>query len=487
MKDSVRPLLSSLKPLFILPALLIFISEGTLLALLPLKFGLIITGSLLLCLTLPFFLNREYLLLIILVVLIPFGILVVILEGGPSVLGLLGFIVFGVWAAGLALKKTPVIIISQFLYLFVWMIVMSFSALLSDNQAWCYAFVRSYLLVFILFFLVVNLVKTPVQIYQVGWALIVSLSIVALFLVLDQLVFINLNIHTLGYSDLHRQRLGLGTDPNASALDISVGIPFAIYYLTICRRGLQRVLLAICLLLLTSAIILTYSAGGLIGLLTTILLVLAFSKEVKTGHKIFLLVLSIVVICLAFSLTPAPFLERISFISHVIRQEDFAYWGSMRGAAWIGALNVILYNPVLGVGPGNVGFKSIRYYPLPQIYRELYSGGRFGVVPHNLFLAIASETGLIGFSLFIIVVITVLKGLYSSINSLRDSTDRSLLFIGQAILVSSIAFLAQGLAIDAQLDKYLWVLLGLAASFRLIVKQHPTLENLRRHEDTVGS
>lgn len=61
-------------------------------------------------------------------------------------------------------------------------------------------------------------------------------------------------------------------------------------------------------------------------------------------------------------------------------------------------------NPIMGVGWGNFPFR------LEEYLRDLtLPSGRTNVVPHSIYLEILSETGLLGFSLFLAMVFSLLK------------------------------------------------------------------------------
>ena len=215
----------------------------------------------------------------------------------------------------------------------------------------------------------------------------------------------------------------------------------------------------------TCALPISYSIGGLINLLSTFFLVIFFTKGLNRGRKVSIFITFIFIFCAGFFLLPKSYKARIQDKYEETRTKEFAYWGSTRGAAWISGFNVIINNPIWGVGPMNHGFEALKYYP---IIRPRGWGLNRGSPPHNLYISIMGETGLIGFLSFMILIFAIIKGLLKSTNKLEDISETKMLFLGQALIVSIIAFLIHGFFIDTQRHKYLWILLGLIVSYNTI-------------------
>jgi len=435
---------------------------------LPLKVSLPIVSLVLLAALIPIFLEKTYLLLLIFIGIIPFLLLVPMFEEGFSILIIPGFLILSLWYVNLTLKKESIIITPYYKYLIAFFCAILISTILGKDIKISFLALRSYVMIFLVFFLIVNLIKTPQHLIQAGWVIIITMAILAFFVLLDQWNLIGFAInYPLSYHELHRSRVGL-SDPNFTSLMLSIAIPFTFYFLFIYKNIIQRIILIILLSLFIMAIILTYSIGGLIGLLSIFFLVIFFMKGIKTGRKISIFITVMLILCAGFFLLPESYKARVQDKYEVARTKEFAYWGSTRGAALIGGLNVIINNPILGVGPENHGFEALKYYP---IIRARGWGLHRGATPHNLYISITGESGLIGLFTFVLLIFVIIKGLRKSINKLEDLSETKILFLGQGFIVSIIAFLIQSIFLDTQRHKYLWILLGLIVSFTVIANQ----------------
>jgi len=122
---------------------------------------------------------------------------------------------------------------------------------------------------------------------------------------------------------------------------------------------------------------------------------------------------------------------------------------------WREAIAIIEDFPVLGTGPNT--------YATVGPYYKLRRGG--GIYPHNSYLHMTAETGLLGIAAFLWIV---WRFFYSGIRSVRKS-DSPLLF---GILAGLLAFLVQSFfdtnLYTLQLAVLFWFLLGLGTSLSFI-------------------
>lgn len=435
---------------------------------LPLKVSLPVVSITLLIALIPIFIEKTYLLLLIFIGITPFFLLIPVFEEGFSILIIPGFMILSLWYLNITFKKEPIIITPYYKYLILFFCVILISTILGKDIKTSFLALKSYFMIFLIFFLIVNLIKTPQHIIQIGWVIIISMTILTFFVLLDQWELIDIAFnYPLDYMELHRSRVGL-YDPNFTSLMLSIALPFAFYFLFIYKDIIQRVILIIPLSLLMVGIILTYSIGGLIGLLSIFFLIILFMKGLNRGTKASIFITFILIFCAGSLLLPESYKMKIQDKYEETMTEEFAYWGTNRGAAWMSGLQVIADNSVFGVGPVNHGFEALKYYPIIQ---DRDWGRDYGATPHNLYISIMGETGLIGLLSFIILIFVIIRGLLKSIKRLEYLRERELLFCGQGLMVSIIAFLIQSIFLDTQRHKYLWILLGLIVSFIGIVNQ----------------
>lgn len=456
-----------LKNICLLASVIVFlcISGGIVTISVPPKFALLVGTFILLFLLIPPLLEKVHIFLLAFIALIPFVMVVPLIEDKLSITPLLGIFVFGLCSVNLCTKKDSLRIIPEFKWLFALAAVMFIASWAGTNVGHSLYVSKTYAQLFLLFFLVTQVLKEPKQLFLTGWILIGSLSLVAFLLALDNLRFINIQggFESVNYQEIHARAGALGRDANESALYFSLAIPFTLYYIMIYRDVIKRTLLITCLIVLISAVILTYSMGGAIGLISVFVFFVLLHKNIGIGKKVILFMSLVPILFGMYILSPPSFKLRVQHQYNVINNEDFSKWGTGRGATWLGALNTIKENPIIGVGPGNAGYEI---GPRLAFYR---SKKRKYKVAHNTLLGVAAETGVVGVCLFVTLIGSILKKLSTKLKISPPIVDRNFSYLGSAIYVGLASFLVQSMFLDMQRSKYLWLLLGLAVSFRSIV------------------
>ena len=104
----------------------------------------------------------------------------------------------------------------------------------------------------------------------------------------------------------------------------------------------------------------------------------------------------------------------------------------MRKFAWEGCLQMAKEKPLLGYGPGQWRIIYPKY-GLDRYEFDLRNGNLHYTRPHNDFLWILSEVGIIGFAPFLFIVFSILVYAYKGFSSLKNTNDK--LFNGIALSV----------------------------------------------------
>ena len=149
-------------------------------------------------------------------------------------------------------------------------------------------------------------------------------------------------------------------------------------------------------------------------------------------------------------------MDSIKYHYQNILTGNFKTWGTGRGNLWMVSAKIIKENPLLGVGLG--GYQD-------TMSREIYNatGGKPRQA-HNLYLAIATENGIIGLIVFLILVFSIMTKLLIELKKLFI-WDTKFAYIGCSIFLSLFSILFQSMFLDTQRDKYLWLLLAIASIF----------------------
>jgi O-antigen ligase len=125
----------------------------------------------------------------------------------------------------------------------------------------------------------------------------------------------------------------------------------------------------------------------------------------------------------------------------------------------LAALNVFLDYPVWGVGPGQFFRNYSMDYANALNMSQLSKNRR----AHNLYLEIAADTGLIGLSAFMAIVVVTMVQLWRLRRYwlYRRPDSANML---TAFFLSVVAYLAAGMFLQLSYQRYYWLLLTLANS-----------------------
>jgi hypothetical protein len=131
---------------------------------------------------------------------------------------------------------------------------------------------------------------------------------------------------------------------------------------------------------------------------------------------------------------------------------------------WLTGWNIFNKYPILGVGLGNAGFyfpKNIPDYgwSLLEVRRLIYRSHLLLNIK-SLWFRLLAETGIIGFSLFIGWIISLLSNFVNKFKSTKQ-IERTL---GLAGLFALLGLIFEGLSIDSFAMPYWWITLGFAVS-----------------------
>jgi O-antigen ligase len=174
------------------------------------------------------------------------------------------------------------------------------------------------------------------------------------------------------------------------------------------------------------------------------------------------LIISISFIGLSFALLP-DVTKRFSELSasNNISLSDFKSFGKSslitRLLIWLTSLNAFMQHPFIGIGAYSFPFESIRYNVLPlQLYKMFVEG----LSPHVTYLAVVTETGIIGLSGFLFFLFASIRMTYSSFIRASNKTQLHFSF---GILIVQI-FIAFAMCIS---DAWEWGQCGMLWSFVL--------------------
>jgi O-antigen ligase len=235
--------------------------------------------------------------------------------------------------------------------------------------------------VVVVFVLMINTLTTRARFEQFANVVVVSCSYVGVRAVLDYGMGLNL------VEDSRVQGVGgLFGNPNDMALNLVAFLPLAIILALGRGRPLLRAVLAIGTPAMATAIILSKSRGGTLGLIGMLLVLLFHIRRVRPSVAAAVIGVSLITI----PLLPASFTQRMSSIIHP--EEDPTGSREARKRLLRDAWQAYLDHPVLGLGAG----QFVNYNPSDreETWREA----------HNAWLQVASELGTGGLLIFGVIV-----------------------------------------------------------------------------------
>lgn len=250
------------------------------------------------------------------------------------------------------------------------------------------------------YFLITQLVTTRQRVRQVLWTLLLTAIVPAAGTLTHYILRIDL---VEGY---RATWIGIFADPNDMAYNLVVLIPIALALVQTESSFFLKGILISELLLFLAAIYVTSSRGGLVGLL-----VIGFFLVLKSRHRMFSFVAGGMLLVFLLPLAPAKIWERAETILK-FRQDESAMG---RIYAWRAGMAMVADRPLLGVGVGCF----VMGWP---IYAPPEAGTKWRA-PHNTFVEVLGENGILGGLAFFTFIGTTMVGLQKLTRRKNDAAS----------------------------------------------------------------
>lgn len=394
-------------------------------------------------------------------------------HGVPLVVGAASGLLL-LWPAGcyVAVRRQPLIVPRVFWLVFLFVIIQFISAMLcSQPQVALKTVIISLGEGLLLFILIVNVVRTPRMLQATIWAALVAGAMLSALGLFQQIagthdndyggfaqVDIDLTVAGPGGLQEHPRLAGpLGLANRHGHLMVLL-VPLGLYQFFGERDGRLRLAAMAVTLLITAEVMLTYSRGAAIGL-GVIALAVVCLKTVRLRYVAGL----VLVLPLVFAVVPLYTARLSSLIglwglisdsqSRSLRA-DSALQGRANEAK--SAVLIFARRPLLGVGPGMYPhyYDEVKHWAGPGQHH----GKR---LPHNLYLGLAAEQGLIGVGCFLLILIVLLRDLAIARRRCRTTNPR-IANTATAFLVLLVAYMTLGFFSDFSYVRYYWLMLALA-------------------------
>jgi O-antigen ligase len=320
------------------------------------------------------------------------------------------------------------------------------------------------------------------------WALMIFITMTINFIVFlsltllvtntekfDKLIKVWLGIHVLlaVIGILKGSGRGIGGflgDENDFCMTMNMILPFP-FFLSMQESGKKRIFHVILACLFLTAILLTQSRGGFVGLVATVIYCWLRSKR-----KILIGSIAGLLAVVAMIVAPPTYWEEVRSISE---EGTTKGTGATRIYTWGIGWHMFLDNPIIGVGQGNFPWEFKKYeYEVTGSHEPFRGRSVAGRAAHSIYFTLLPEFGIVGVILFLGMVFTSIKDLnYVKKISMKDKKENprgiGTKYYGVALALegSLIAYLVSGVFISTLYYPNFWFFMGFVLSLKNITRQ----------------
>ena len=383
-------------------------------------------------------------------------------------------------AAFIVLERRPIVITSAFPWIAVFLLVHLLSGIGSTDAGTAFDTIVTFVLEGIgLYFLITNVVRTREAIIAIVWILIaIGAFLGGLSFYQDATGTYDNNY--LGFAQpseatVSVDQTGLGTtaqyrlagnigEKNRYAQVLLMLVPLGLFMAIGQKSRIQRILALGAAGVTSLGVALTFSRGAAVGfvLLFGIMFLMGYMK----WKHLLAVVLGAAIVLAAVPVYTERLAELVAVSESVgdtgIDQADGAI--QSRVTEGLAALLAWADHPVLGVGPGEFPLYYRQYAEIVGI--RVKAADRES---HNLYLGMAAELGIIGFTVFLIIIGLTLRELARARRAVR-AHDPLMADMATGFILAIVAYLATGIFLHMSFIRYFWLMMGLAAATALVAK-----------------
>lgn len=382
-------------------------------------------------------------------------------------------------ARDLVVRRLPVVAPPMLGWMVVLLFIYLVSALFSSDTSRSWDGVVVFLVEgFGLYFLLINVIRTPEMLRSVTWVLIASGALVSVLSV-HQVVTSNYDSNYLGFAqadsairtgvttlagDVFQPRMaGSIGETNRFAQTMLMLVPLGIFRVIGERSSSLRVLAGLMTLAITLGVVLSFSRGGAVGL-AALVLALVVLRLVRVRHVLVMVaVLGLIVV--AFP----QYGDRITSLAAAGGFGDEGTAATVdnsllsRATETLAAALVIVDHPVVGVGPDMF---PINYEAYAQVVGILIRND-VARQAHNLYLGIGAELGIPGLVVFLVIAgLTVRMILAARRVSITRRPDLERL--ATPFLLALMTYYVTGMFLHLSFGRFYWLMLAVAGAAAVI-------------------
>jgi len=317
---------------------------------------------------------------------------------------------------------------------FLWAIL---SAFFAPHQGFGWLFVESIAKIILPFVVGLTLIDSISKLKQLAWVIVASLGYIALEMNLSYFDGFN-RVRLMGFGSL---------DNNSIAIAMVAGVGLAFFLGVGSTKWWQSLVAWVAGLLMAHTILLSFSRGGMLALIITMVACFSLLPPKKPKHLLALMVCILISFRLAGPEVSDRFLE--IFVDAQVRDSS----AQSRLDLWTDMWDRTLQDPFLGVGPNHWPLVAPEYG---------YSRGKEG---HSLWLQTAVELGLPGLIFLAIFYGLCLIRLWPIVRSREKDLDPWYPNIARMVIAAQVGFIvsAQFVSLETLELPYYINLLGVGA------------------------
>jgi O-antigen ligase len=208
----------------------------------------------------------------------------------------------------------------------------------------------------------------------------------------------------------------------------------------------------------------TVSRGGLVGLSAAALVApFAVGRGRRAAAVVLIVVALVGTVGWFATIAPAHAVERI--------ENPKAAGGSGRLDLWTVGWRIVNAHPINGVGAGNFRLVSVQYLLRPgRTDRDVYIVTK-PKVPHNIYLNVLAELGIVGLALFAAILALSLRSTLRAVRAFASRGDTTMELLTRGLFIALVGLLVCEFFSPALYSKQLWFLLALGPAFLAIARR----------------
>jgi len=338
--------------------------------------------------------------------------------------------------------------------------------------------------VFFLFLFGLMVIHGPIAVNNY-WALMIFIAMAGNFIVFlaliryvdtpdkyNRLLKTWFGIHVfLAIHGIAKKGTGVGGflgDENDFCMTINMIIPFS-FFLAMNAAGKKKIFYIVLTGLFLSAILISFSRGGFVGLMA------AFAYcWLKTKRKLLTAIIMGVLTVFAIVVAPPAYWDEVRSITE---EGADTGTGEERVYEWKIGWHMFLDNPIIGVGQGNFPYVFQKYeLQVTGSDEPFYGRSVAGRAAHSIYFTMLPELGILGTCIIFGMIYYTFKDLRTiranilkkNYKESNQSSDKYLSIV-LALEGALVAYLVSGVFISTLYYPNLWILMGFIISLKYIV------------------